>query len=87
METQTVMSVPQEDGGLQVFSATQSPDYVQRAVSKATKIPHGKVRIELRRMGGAYGGKITRSMLPATAVAVCSVLTGTAVRMQVCSLR
>ena len=78
------MAVPQEDGGLVVYSATQCPDYVSRAVAKATKIPAGKVRVELRRMGGAYGGKITRSMLPAAAVAAASVVAGCPVRTQVC---
>jgi xanthine dehydrogenase large subunit len=86
METQTSYAVPQEDGGLQLYSATQGPDFVTRCVSYATGLPANKVRVELRRMGGAYGGKITRALQPAVAVSVASMITGCPVRTQVCLL-
>jgi xanthine dehydrogenase molybdopterin-binding subunit B len=83
METQTAYAVPQEDGGLQLYSATQGPDFVTRCVSTATGLPANKIRVELRRMGGAYGGKITRAMLPAVACSVAAMVTGLPVRTQV----
>ncbi len=86
METQTAYAVPQENGGLQMYCATQCPDYILRSVAKVTTLPPGLINVELRRMGGAYGGKITRAMLPAAAVAVASVVTGLPVRMQVMTL-
>eukprot|EP00042_Codosiga_hollandica_P056153 m.803689 g.803689 ORF g.803689 m.803689 type:complete len:1324 (-) comp59281_c0_seq1:203-4174(-) len=80
METQTSIAIPQEDGGLQIYCSTQAPDYVNLAVSHATKIHHGKVRVTARRAGGAYGGKITRCLLSAVATSVAAVLTGCPVR-------
>jgi xanthine dehydrogenase/oxidase len=95
METQTVVVQPQEDRGVTVYSATQSPDYVLRSVSMATGLPHNLIRVETRRLGGAYGGKITRfvifllaklislrSMLAAAAASAACVVTGQPVRMQ-----
>ena len=83
METQTACVVPQEDGGLQIYSATQGPDFVIQCVSTATGLPANKLRVEMRRMGGAYGGKITRAMAPAVACSVSAMITGRPVRMQV----
>jgi hypothetical protein len=85
METQTCAAVPQEDGGLYVYSATQAADFTLRTVSAATGIPAGKIRVEMRRMGGAYGGKITRSIHAAVSTSVAATLLGVPVRTQVCN--
>ena len=69
--------------GLQLYAATQGPDFVTRCVSTATGLPANKIRVELRRMGGAYGGKITRALHPAVAVSVAAMVTGLPVRTQV----
>ena len=83
METQTSLAVPQDNGGLQLYSATQAPDYAVRSVAAATGLPAGKIRIAVTRVGGGYGGKATRSLPCAVAVSVASILTGVPVRMQV----
>ena len=87
METQTCISVPQDDGGLQIYSATQCPDYVLRAVAKATTLPPRLIRVEVARLGGAYGGKITRSLYASVACSVAAYLTGQPVRTQVSEIR
>ena len=85
METQTSYAVPQDNGGLLIFSATQNPDYVVRAVSHATGISAGKLRASVKRVGGAYGGKATRSLPVAVAVSIAAVVMNAPVRMQVSS--
>ena len=74
METQTVLTVPQDTGGVCVHSATQSLGLTQRAVARALGKSAGVVEVRLKRMGGAYGGKITLSIGPACATAVAASL-------------
>ncbi len=83
METQTAYAVPQDNGGLELFCATQSPDYVVRSVAGATGLPAGKVRVYVKRVGGGYGGKATRSLPTSVACSIAAVLTNQPVRMQV----
>eukprot|EP00039_Didymoeca_costata_P013650 m.211254 g.211254 ORF g.211254 m.211254 type:complete len:1324 (+) comp15833_c0_seq4:23-3994(+) len=72
METQTCHVEPTEDGGLNVFSSTQSPDFTQREVSETTGLPANKIRVINPRSGGAYGGKISNSLPVAAACSIAS---------------
>eukprot|EP00055_Hartaetosiga_balthica_P014394 m.78729 g.78729 ORF g.78729 m.78729 type:complete len:1316 (+) comp8584_c1_seq1:41-3988(+) len=72
LETQTALAVYNEEGYMDVYSATQSPTIMQQCVSEATGIPANKVNIIIRRVGGAYGGKITRSWFATTAAAIAA---------------
>nr|CAD7265322.1 unnamed protein product [Timema shepardi] len=71
METQTCLCVPIEDG-MDVYPATQWMDLVQVAISEALNIPENRININVRRLGGAYGAKISRSCQIATACAVAA---------------
>lgn len=42
METQRTLCVPTDDGGLDLYSATQWMDHVQMAVSQALNMPMNK---------------------------------------------
>lgn len=57
LETQACLALPQEGDGLKICSATQAPTAVQRIVSKVLKIPMNRIEVEVRRLGGAFGGK------------------------------
>ncbi|CAK1542876.1 unnamed protein product [Leptosia nina] len=59
METLVCVSHPTEEG-IKLYSATQWIDVVQRMVSRVLKIQQNKVDVFLRRLGGAYGMKISR---------------------------
>lgn len=80
MEPQTTFCMPSDDGGLNVFAATQWPDMVQFAISESLAIPNNKINVTVRRVGGAYGSKISRSALIASACALCCYLTNRPVR-------
>jgi len=57
LEAQCAMSIPVENGGMTVFSSTQSPTSVQKTVAKVLGIPMHKIEVDTRRLGGGFGGK------------------------------
>jgi xanthine dehydrogenase large subunit len=57
IETQGAYAVPTENGGLRVYSSTQGPTAVQRAVCRVTGLPMHKVEVDVQRLGGGFGGK------------------------------
>ena len=75
LEGQVAMAVPQEDGGLLVYSSTQHPDEVQALVAGATGRSAKDVVCVCRRMGGAFGGKETQAASVACIAAVMAVRT------------
>ncbi|MBU2965313.1 xanthine dehydrogenase molybdopterin binding subunit [Amphritea sp. 2_MG-2023] len=76
LETQISSVVPTEDGGMIVYSSTQNPTEVQKLVAEVLAIPFNKVQIDMRRMGGGFGGKETQAAGPACIAAVVAKLTG-----------
>ncbi len=69
METQTAVVVPLEEG-YTVHSSTQWTDNVQGAVAGVLGVGSSSVDVSVKRVGGAYGSKITRANMVATACAV-----------------
>jgi len=57
LETQGAVSLPVEGGGLRVLSATQAPTAVQRIIARVLGLPMHKIEVDVRRLGGAFGGK------------------------------
>ena len=82
LETQIASVVPTEDGGMIVYSSTQNPTEVQKLVAEVLDIPFNKVQIDMRRMGGGFGGKETQAAGPACIAAVVAKLTGRPAKMR-----
>ncbi|XP_039453634.1 uncharacterized protein LOC120432483 [Culex pipiens pallens] len=80
METQTCFCEPIEDG-MNVYSSTQSPNLIHVAVSQALGVSANSLNVVVRRAGGAYGAKFSRSAQIACACAVAAQLTKRPVRM------
>lgn len=57
LETQRARAIPREDGSIQVFASTQSPAAVQKAVAKLLGKPMHKIEVDVKRLGGGFGGK------------------------------
>ena len=76
LEGHIAMALPQEDGGLLVYSSTQHPDEVQRMISHVTKREAKDIVVICRRMGGAFGGKESQAALIAIIAAVAADKTG-----------
>ncbi len=61
LEGQVAFAVPSEEGDLLVWSSTQHPSEVQHLIAKVLAKPHHAVTVEVRRMGGGFGGKETQA--------------------------
>ncbi|XP_055537409.1 xanthine dehydrogenase-like [Wyeomyia smithii] len=79
METQTCICVPIEDG-MDIYSSTQWVDLVQVPVARMLNIPESTLNLQVRRLGGSYGGKASRSSLIACSCALAAHLTRRPVR-------
>ncbi|SFV38735.1 xanthine dehydrogenase large subunit [Devosia crocina] len=63
LEGQVSLALPGEDGEVLVYSATQHPGDVQEVVARILGLESNGVRVHVRRMGGAFGGKETQGTL------------------------
>jgi xanthine dehydrogenase large subunit len=61
LEGQVSMALPCDDGGMLVYSSSQHPGEVQKLVAEVLGLPLAKVTVEVRRMGGGFGGKETQA--------------------------
>ncbi|MET1415628.1 xanthine dehydrogenase molybdopterin binding subunit [Roseibium sp. HPY-6] len=76
LEGQVAMAVPQEDGGMLVYSSTQHPTEVQHTVAKVLGVSDALVTAEVRRMGGGFGGKESQANQWAALAAIACQKTG-----------
>jgi xanthine dehydrogenase large subunit len=76
LEGHIAMAIPQEDGGLLIYSSTQHPDEVQSMVAHATDRSAKDLAVICRRMGGAFGGKESQAALIAVIAAIAADKTG-----------
>ncbi|KAJ4333574.1 hypothetical protein N0V87_007511 [Didymella glomerata] len=73
LETQACLAVPKpEFGEMEIFSSTQNPAETQAYVSKVLGVSANKINARVKRMGGGFGGKETRSIQLAGIVAVAA---------------
>lgn len=82
LETQIASVMPGEDGAMLVYSSTQHPTEVQKLVASVLGLPMHKVVVDMRRMGGGFGGKETQAAGTACLAALAAHLTGRPVKMR-----
>ncbi|XP_022080496.1 xanthine dehydrogenase/oxidase-like isoform X2 [Acanthaster planci] len=70
LETIATLVIPGEGGEMEVISASQAPSRVQTMVARALGVAKHRVVCRVKRLGGGFGGKITKSSVYA---AICAV--------------
>ncbi|MBB1492664.1 xanthine dehydrogenase molybdopterin binding subunit [Paracoccus sp. MC1854] len=63
LEGQIALAIPGEDDEVVIFTSTQHPTEVQHMVAHALGVPANAVVVNVRRMGGGFGGKETQMNL------------------------
>jgi len=76
LEGQVALVIPGEAGELHVWSSTQHPTETQHVIACTLGCPDALVTVEVRRMGGGFGGKETQSVHYAAIAALAARLTG-----------
>ena len=82
LEGQAALALPQEGGDMVVHSSSQHPTEIQHKVADALGRPMNAVRVEVRRMGGGFGGKESQGNALAVASAIVADLTGRPAKMR-----
>ncbi len=76
LEGQVAMATPAEDSDMLVYSSTQHPTEVQHLVARSLNQRDNAVTVEVRRMGGGFGGKETTPAHVAAIAALAAQKTG-----------
>ena len=82
LETQAALCLPGEDREFFVYSSTQHPSETQAVVAEVLGLQRNAVTTEVRRMGGAFGGKETQANHVATWAALLSNATKRPVKVR-----
>ena len=82
LEGQIALAIPGERSEMLVYSSTQHPTEVQHLVAAALGVPDAAVTVELRRLGGGFGGKETQAAVYAIAAALLARATGRPVKLR-----
>ncbi|MEO9459518.1 MAG: xanthine dehydrogenase molybdopterin binding subunit [Lentilitoribacter sp.] len=82
LEGHIAMAVPGEDDDVLVYSSTQHPSEVQHMVGHVLNIPSHAITVNVRRMGGGFGGKETQSNLFAAVAALAAKKYNQAVKIR-----
>lgn len=82
LETNCTLAIPSEsDTNLTIYCSTQAPTKTQAFCASTTGTPASKVVVRMKRMGGGFGGKETRSVFASAAAAVAAKMTSRPVRL------
>ena len=71
LEGQIAFVIPQEDNDFKVYSSTQHPSETQQIIAKMLNQKNNSINVEVRRIGGGFGGKETQSFIFAS---ICTLL-------------
>ncbi|XP_056392196.1 aldehyde oxidase-like isoform X2 [Hyla sarda] len=73
METQSIRVIPSKEGQeIDIYAATQDPTYMQGLVASTLGIPCNRINCHVKRIGGAFGGKIVKTANIAAITAVAA---------------
>jgi len=82
LEGQVSMAIPGEDGDILVLTSSQHPSEVQHLIAQSLGRPDNAVTVEVRRMGGAFGGKETQAAQWAILAALMADASGRPVKIR-----
>ncbi|KAG6040589.1 hypothetical protein E4U41_007782, partial [Claviceps citrina] len=81
LETNACVAVPKrEDGEMEIFASTQNANETQTFAARVCNVPANRINVRVKRLGGGFGGKESRSVLLSSAVALAAHKTGRPVR-------
>jgi xanthine dehydrogenase large subunit len=82
LEGQISMAIPEEEDRMLVYSSSQHPSEVQKLIAEVLGIKLHKVVVDMRRMGGGFGGKETQAAQWACLAAIFASRNRVAVKLR-----
>ena len=82
LEGQVSMAIPEEEDRMLVYSSSQHPSEVQKLIAEVLDIKLHKVVVDMRRMGGGFGGKETQAAQWACLAAIFASRNKVAVKLR-----
>lgn len=82
LEGHIALAIPGEDDEVTLFASTQHPTEAQHMVAHALGVPANAVVVNVRRMGGGFGGKETQMNLFCVLAAIAAKKLGRAVKLR-----
>ncbi|QPG04594.1 xanthine dehydrogenase molybdopterin binding subunit [Salinimonas marina] len=82
LEGQVALAIPEEEERMLIYSSSQHPSEVQKLVAQVLNISLNKVCVDMRRMGGGFGGKETQAAQWACLAAVLAWRNRCAVKLR-----
>lgn len=81
LETNACVVLPKgEDGEMEIFASTQNANETQAFASRVCEVQANKINVRVKRLGGGFGGKETRSVLLSSVLALAAKKFGRPVR-------
>jgi len=82
LETNACIAIPkQENNEMEIFASTQNPTLTQNIVANTLGVPANRVNVRVKRMGGGFGGKESRSVPISAVIAAAANKAGRPVRI------
>ncbi|MCK9423565.1 MAG: xanthine dehydrogenase molybdopterin binding subunit [Bacteroidales bacterium] len=81
LETQTALAIPGEGKEMQIYASSQNPSETQAIVAEVLGISKNEVEVEVKRIGGGFGGKETQGNHVAAWSALLAHATGRPVKI------
>ena len=82
LETQVALVTPIGDKEFHIYSSTQHPTEIQHHVAQLLNLPQAAISVEVRRLGGAFGGKESQAALVAGMAALMANKTRRPVKLR-----
>ena len=82
LEGQISYAAPKEDGCIHLWCSTQHPTEMQHVVAHALHLDANQVVVEMRRMGGGFGGKESQSAIFACIASIGAKLLNCPVKLR-----
>lgn len=82
LEGMAALAEPQEGNDVIIRCSSQHPTEIQHKVAEALHVPMNAVRVEVRRMGGGFGGKESQGNALAVSCAVVAARLGRPAKMR-----
>ena len=83
LEGHIACAFPQENNTMHILSSTQNPSEIQHATASVLGCSMRHVTVEVRRMGGGFGGKETQAAHPACVAALLARRSGRPIKLRV----